>query len=347
MTNGNSLFTFLTVPIVVLAGVLQAGCETNGNNTPFSQFGESSEVAEADISQEQWAAPLAPISGPKRVIAVGKFGSIGAFNQKYGHWDIGGGLAAMLTTELINSNRFIVVERAQLADVLGEQELKASGLTTAESGPKLGRLTGVQYLIYGEVTEFGAGDKGGGLSFGLSRGGPFKLGGAVETAVGNVAMDIRIVDTSTGEIVENYSVSKKIEERAFALNVTYSGMSLGGNKFNKTPLGKAARMAISDAMGGIANTVRAHPWIGLVVDVDGGDVIVNAGKRSGLVEGDTFVVNRVVKTFTDPATGQVLGTKDKEIGILTINNVQEKIAFGSFVAHALETPMRGDTISAK
>ena len=352
MINGN-LLRQLSVSALVLSGLLLTGCQTTEGANPLetlfgnTQSAESAEIMSREDPDEQEGDQLAPIGGPKRTIAVGKFGAIGGFTQKYGHWDIGGGLGAMLTTELIESDQYIVLERAQLADVLGEQELKAGGLTSAESGPKLGRITGAQYLIYGEITEFGAGDEGGGFSFGLSRGGPFKLGGGVETARGNVAMDIRIVDTTTGEIVENYAVAKKIEEKSFTLGATYSGMSLGGDKFNKTPLGKAARMAIHDAMRGIANTVRARPWSGLVVGVESGDVIINAGARSGLGAGDTFAVQRVVKTFTDPATGQVLGTKDKEIGILTIDNVRDKISFGSFAPHALDTPMRGDIIKAR
>ncbi len=337
------------VSALAVVCMVVASCQTTeGGGTTFQNpFGSAQETEVAQVSGQKWSEPIADISGPKRTIAVGNFGAVGAFTQKYGHWDIGGGLAAMLTTELINSGHYIVVERARLADVMGEQELKASGLTTPESGPRLGQMTGAQYLIYGEVTEFGAGDEGGGLSFGLSRGGPFKLGGGVEKATGNVSMDIRIVDTSTGEVVENYVVSQKIEESVFALNVTYSGMSLGGDKFKKTPLGKAARAAIGDAMHAIANTVRSHPWSGLVVGMDGRDVIVNSGKNSGLSEGDRFAIMRVVKTYTDPGTGQVLGTKDKEIGVLTIDNVQPRMSFGSFTGHGLETPMRGDIVRVR
>ena len=65
------------------------------------------------------------IPGPKRTIAVGKFDAIGAFTQKYGDWDIGGGLAAMLTSALVKSDRFVVIERAELSQILSEQELNA------------------------------------------------------------------------------------------------------------------------------------------------------------------------------------------------------------------------------
>jgi curli biogenesis system outer membrane secretion channel CsgG len=73
----------------------------------------------------------------------------------------------MLTSALVNSDRFVVVERAELKEILSEQELKAGGLVNKETGPKLGKLAGVQLLIYGAVTEFGTQDKGGGINFGF------------------------------------------------------------------------------------------------------------------------------------------------------------------------------------
>ena len=85
------------------------------------------------------AAPadaMPKISGPKRTISVGKFDAIGAFTAKYGNWDIGGGLSAMMTTALIESGQFIVVERANLQQVLSEQELKASRLTIIKAMTK-------------------------------------------------------------------------------------------------------------------------------------------------------------------------------------------------------------------
>jgi len=289
---------------------------------------------------------LPKLSGPKRTVAVGKFDAVGSFTQKYGNWDIGGGLAAMLTSALVNSGQFVVLERAELKEVLSEQELKAGGLVNRETGPKLGKLAGVQFLIYGAVTEFGAQDKGGGFSLGVGGFGglPFKLGGATESASGKVAMDVRVVDTTTGEVLESHTVSEAIESSAFNLSAGYSGISLGGDQFEKTPLGEATRGAIKKAVAAIISTSRKTPWTGRVVDFDGGEIYVNAGKRSGIKKGDMFMVERVVKTFTDPVTGQVLGTRKKELGLVKITGVQEKLAYGPFNALEDPLPRRGDLV---
>jgi hypothetical protein len=60
-------------------------------------------------------ATIPASAGPRRVVAVSKFTTIGSFTANYGDWDIGGGLAAMLVSALKESGSFIVVERAKSA----------------------------------------------------------------------------------------------------------------------------------------------------------------------------------------------------------------------------------------
>ncbi len=178
-------FTSLTPAAFVLPAVMAFSLAVYGCQTTQGEVRPDSS-ARADGSQV--AASAAPadamprISGPKRTISVGKFDAIGAFTAKYGNWDIGGGLSAMMTTALIESGQFIVVERANLQQVLSEQELKASRLTNPNTGPTQGKIIGVQHLVYGSVTEFGAEDKGSGFSIGGSGGGIGNLiSGALST----------------------------------------------------------------------------------------------------------------------------------------------------------------------
>lgn len=65
------------------------------------------------------------------------------------------GLGAKVAT-LVNANlsadpNLIIVERAELEKVLGEQELGLSGTVTADSAAKVGNLTGAKVLITGRV----------------------------------------------------------------------------------------------------------------------------------------------------------------------------------------------------
>ena len=59
------------------------------------------------------------------------------FEDKTGHggWHIGSGMADMLTTALVKSGKFMVIERQQLAKIMQEQSLGMSGAVTAQRGP--------------------------------------------------------------------------------------------------------------------------------------------------------------------------------------------------------------------
>jgi curli biogenesis system outer membrane secretion channel CsgG len=202
------------------------------------------------------------ISGPKRTISVGKFDAIGAFTAKYGNWDIGGGLSAMMTTALIESGQFIVVERANLQQVLSEQELKTSRLTNPNTGPTHGKIIGVQHLVYGSVTEFGAEDKGSGFSIGGSGGGIGNLiSGALSTqsASGNVTIDVRLVDTTTGQVIETHTINQPISSSGFDVSLGYRGINMGTNQFDKTPWAWLPERSFRGRCGGSPLTCGAPP----------------------------------------------------------------------------------------
>ncbi|MBS0589266.1 MAG: penicillin-binding protein activator LpoB, partial [Proteobacteria bacterium] len=118
---------------------------------------------------------------------------------------VGWELSGMLSNELSSSGDFRVVERNKLQNVLEEQNLAASGRIAPGTGAKIGKVTGAQYLVMGTVTSYeeNTSDTGGGLSF---RG--IGLGGKSSEAY--LAVDVRVVDTTTGEI----SYSRTIEGRS-------------------------------------------------------------------------------------------------------------------------------------
>lgn len=292
--------------------------------------------------------PIPEVRGPKRAVAVGKFTATGAFTSKYGSWDIGGGLGAMLTSALVESKRFVVLERSQVQQVLSEQQLKGSGVVSKTTGPDLGNLTGVQYFIYGAVTEFGVDDEGGGFGVGGAAGGV--LGGLLSGAVshqsssGKVAMDIRVVDATTGRVLEVQRVEEPVESSGIDLSVGYDGLNLGGNKFWKTPLGEACRRALTRAVQNIAREADGKPWAGQVVDYDSGVIYINAGQRSGIKSGDSFMVERIVKKLTDPATGEVLSLRKSPLGVVKVDMVEPKISAGKFTPIDVQPPKRGDLV---
>ena len=90
--------------------------------------------------------------GPKARVAVSRFTD----KTGKGWWtgQIGDGMADMLATALFHSNRFIVLERQTLGDVLKEQDLGAAGRIKKGTEAPVGEIEGAELLITGAVTEF-------------------------------------------------------------------------------------------------------------------------------------------------------------------------------------------------
>src|SRR4051812_27138189 len=63
-------------------------------------------------------------------------------------------LTEALTTSLVETSRFVVLERQALAQVQQEQDLGASGRVNKETAAEVGKLMGAQVLITGDITSF-------------------------------------------------------------------------------------------------------------------------------------------------------------------------------------------------
>lgn len=109
---------------------------------------------------------------------------------------VGRSLTQMLTNELTAKATFTVVERQKLRAVLEEQNLSASGLVSRENSIAIGKLTGAQFLVTGTVTAFEDNAET------RYKSGFLGIGGGVETVShgGYLAVDLRVIDTTTGEI---------------------------------------------------------------------------------------------------------------------------------------------------
>lgn len=284
------------------------------------------------------AEPLPPpFQGVRKRLAVIKLENKTKTPLPDASWLLGEGLTEMLTTELFRTGRFVMVERAALAEVVKEQELGQTGLVQKETAAQVGELLGAQLLVSGAVTEFEESAKGGGT--GINVGG-LLLGFRGRTS--HVAIDIRLVDVSTGEIVKSYNASGKAEETGFAIASTRTRVPIGTDGFNKTPLGQAAREAIAKAVGFIVAEMATVPWSGQVVQARGNEVFVNAGSNMNLQAGARFAVYSKGDELRDPATGKVLGSRDTHIGELILRDVQERFSVGTYRGN--QTVKRGDLL---
>lgn len=110
----------------------------------------------------------------------------------------------MFKTALVQSGRFRVVERSRLSEgVVREKQLQQGGFASGAAAET--QLRGAQYIFEGTLSEANASESQG--SGGVSIGG-MQVGGA--TNRDSIAIDVRIVDAATGDIVDAVTVRKSI-----------------------------------------------------------------------------------------------------------------------------------------
>ena len=261
---------------------------------------------------------LAPIKGPKKLIGVGTFDNKSNY---YGTWVLGDGMAEMLTTALVKTGRFIVVERPQLGNVIGEQDLAASGRTTAEGGAKTGGIYRAQIIVSGAITEFSHTTEESGIGIVTQ-----EFGAGVKVAKAHVAVNIRMYDTTTSEVIYSERVDSKVQRSSIAAAYTGSDFAIGGSQFKETPLGEATHEVIEKAVFIIANKMNSITWKGTVVMVkpEQNQVYINCGKNCAVKPGYKFTVYSKGLAIVDPETGITLGVEETEAGTISVVKVQDR-----------------------
>ena len=88
-----------------------------------------------------------------------------------GQWELGDAWGTILTDQLVQSGKFIVLGEADMRGAaMQEQDLAASGRTAGgKKAPKMGRMTPAQLLVKGAITHVQE-TKGGGGGISLGKG---------------------------------------------------------------------------------------------------------------------------------------------------------------------------------
>jgi curli biogenesis system outer membrane secretion channel CsgG len=245
------------------------------------------------------------------------------------NWNVGKGISDELVTELLRTNKFRLIEREQINKVLNEQNFGTSGRVDANSAAKIGKILGVQFLVIGRVTEF---------SFksteirGISLNNGIGLG--LKNTKSIVAIDARLVDTSSAEIIA--SVTGQGNKSSSNVKVAYKwdSIALGSDEFRQTDLGKATRDAVSSVanqLGEKAYNSGRGPAVpdkltGIVAYAGDNQVIINIGSNAGVKPGMIFVVRRVLEVVKDPDTGEIIDEVSEAVAEIKVAEVKEKSA---------------------
>ena len=168
--------------------------------------------------------------------------------------------ADQMTTLLDQTGRFDVIERAQVEQLLDEQNME--GIVRPDQMAKAGQVLGVDYLLIGKVTNFrvkaeqtksgmqlgGIGGMVGGGRFGAGASGFDQKKMRITTECG---VDIRLVDPSTGRVTaSNFSEFNRTDS-AGALGVTVLGFGASSDaevQIEQDDAGRILRLAFDDAL---------------------------------------------------------------------------------------------------
>ena len=242
MLRGSCVRASLALALSLGAGVF-LGCTS------------SKETAQADtLTANVGQYPPAPSGVTKPRVGVPPFSvkTAGGFGGKAEMNDIA---ADQMTTLLDQSDRFQVIERAQLQKLLDEQNLE--GIVKPGELAKTGQVRGVDYLLIGKVTNLRVKNESKDSGFGLAKvGGLINAGGfdykkkdiAITTEAG---VDIRLVDPTTGAILtSNFSEYKKTDS-ASSIGIDVLGGSANSDaniQISEDDKGKILRLALDDAL---------------------------------------------------------------------------------------------------
>lgn len=211
--------------LIALSALTLSACVQEGSRTLPIQQVESAAV---------------PHVGPRVAVSVGKFDNRSSFMRgvfSNNEDRMGSQAQTILVTHLQQSQRFSVLDRSVLSEIKQEAELNKQSQN----------IRGADYVVTGDVSEFGRKDVGDRQLFGLL--------GRGKTQVAYAKVNLNIVNTLTSEVVFSsqgageYSLSQR--------KVVGFG---GTSSYDATLNGKVLDLAIREAVNNLVNGLQSGAW---------------------------------------------------------------------------------------
>jgi hypothetical protein len=154
------------------------------------------------------------------------------------------------------------------------------------------------------------------------------------TLEAKVAVDLRIYDAETGEVVASQRGEGQAKSETKGLAGDFRGFQFDTTEFKGSPLDKAVRDALTSGVQfivGKLETLPCPPWRSRISNVVGDQIYITGGKNAGVRVGDRFEVSHPGEPIVDPETGEVLGYTETKVGVIQVQTVQEKFSIAMVV----------------
>lgn len=271
----------------------------------------------------------AQLSGLKKVVAVADFQME---NVQYGS-DVAVNLGDLLVDKLVNTGKFIVVERdRQTIDMTlsraaeKEQGAKQAGMSRGK-GADAGKAMAAQALFVGTLTGVGKGSSFGGAGGGWGSGG-FGLGG-LGFSSNKVNIVVRWYDTTSLEIKGSHECSQTQGALTLGGGGLGDGAAGAGAGTFRSTLAKTFSKALDKCVAWIILNMDKLPWEGKIISAKGPQVYINAGADAGVKVGDNFTIYKAGEELVDPDSGMSLGVEETLSGQVQIAKAMPKFSIAT------------------
>ncbi|MEA3286518.1 MAG: CsgG/HfaB family protein [Candidatus Marinimicrobia bacterium] len=236
-------------------------------------------------------------------------------------------MSDMLTTSLVKTGRFDIVERNKIDNIIKEQRLGLAGIIDEMSAAEVGKMIGAEYVVFGSITS-------------ATRSDIDKFGYILVKI--EVGIDVRVVNATTGKILLSESAIGLSESKIVQ---TADGVVVSGAIDYNSAYAKSSRDAVNKVSSKIANLL---PLIGFVVSTNIEEIIVDVGEDRGVKRNDRFVVFRVGEEILHPVTGNHIGWKKEILQEISITTTEKSMATGITMRKKSESEvMPGDLVISR
>jgi len=285
-----------------------------------------------------WSSTVRPQEiTQKRRVAILNFedssgGSTGASAVSgVGSVDVGKGISAQLIEKLTSGGKYTVIDRSAVKKLLEEQnKSELDSMDAYGRAAKIGRMLGLDAMIVGAITRFGADD--------AQNAGPSRMSTRKSKAYAEITA--RVLDMTTGELITEFKATGESAGSGEVIVIRERGNSKAtkeilSNEFTDSLLGEATRNAVEKIAVQLNSFAEKIPTLeveieGLVADVVGRAVTLNVGQKSGVRVGDKFAILREVSAVRDPQATGDLPPLAEQVSEATVTEVAELYATAIF-----------------
>jgi len=255
-----------------------------------SNKGESNVRKDDKIQSMRDYDSVQGVVSPKRKVVIAEFKN----QTRFGSRRLGNNLTDVITTELVKSNRFIVLEREDLAKVM--QEINFSNTLGQGQLASERKFQDADYVITGAVTKYSVNTTGNKGVISTSK-----------TQRAEISFDMKMINVRTGEVV--------LSDQGEGVSDVEYGTTLGVGSTGGYDEGleqEAFRAAAIDVMDNIIKTVDKTPWMANVAKISGNKLYINAGQKSNVEIGTKLGVYKQGEKIE--FNGKFLGFEENKIG---------------------------------